>query len=84
MIGMRFREICEEEDVVDKMSAQITSYAVKLSSLAVSEKEHQEVTHMLQVLSDIERISDYCENISEFAESLIEAKPSLLMTAKKS
>ena len=39
------REICEEEDVVDKMSAQITSYAVKLSSLAVSEKEHQEVTH---------------------------------------
>lgn len=68
------REICEEEDVVDKMSAQITSYAVKLSALAVSEKEHQEVTHMLQVLSDIERISDYCENISEFAESLIGGK----------
>ena len=25
---------------------------------------------LLQILSDIERISDYCENISEFAETL--------------
>lgn len=27
---------------------------------------------MLQIVSDMERISDYCENISEFAESLLE------------
>ena len=68
------REICEEEDVVDKMSAQITSYAVKLSSLAVSEKEHQDVAHLLQVVSDMERICDYCENISECAEAMRERK----------
>ena len=64
----------EEESVVDKLSAGITTYAIKISSLQVSEREHQEVAHLLQIVSDMERISDYCENISEFAETLREKK----------
>ena len=64
----------EEESTVDKLSAGITTYAIKISSLQVSEKEHQEVAHLLQIVSDMERISDYCENISEFAETLQEKK----------
>ena len=64
----------EEETTVDKLSAGITDYAIKLSSLQISEKEHQDLAHLLQMLSDIERISDYCENISEFAETLYEKK----------
>ncbi|WP_461816125.1 Na/Pi cotransporter family protein [Faecalimonas sp.] len=64
----------EEESTVDKLTAGITTYAIKISSLQVSEKEHQEVAHLLQIVSDIERISDYCENISEFAETLKEKK----------
>ena len=66
----------EEETTVDKLSAGITGYAIKLSGLQISEKEHQDVAHLLQMVSDIERISDYCENISEFAESLYEKKAS--------
>lgn len=64
----------EEETTVDKLSAGITNYAIKLSALQISEKEHQDVAHLLQLVSDIERISDYCENISEFAEALYEKK----------
>lgn len=64
----------EEETKVDKLSAGITEYAIKLSSLQISEKEHQDVAHLLQMVSDIERISDYCENISEFAENLYQKK----------
>ena len=64
----------EEETTVDKLSAGITNYAIKLSALQISEKEHQDVAHLLQLVSDIERISDYCENISEFAETLYEKK----------
>lgn len=66
----------EEEAKVDRLSAGITSYAIKLSALQISQKEHQYLSHMLQVISDMERISDYCENISEFAESLQEKKVS--------
>lgn len=64
----------DEESKVDKLSAGITEYAIKLSSLQISEKEHQDVAHLLQMVSDMERISDYCENISEFAENLYQKK----------
>ncbi len=66
--------IKDEESTVDKLSAGISEYAIKISSLRVSDKEHQEVAHLLQIISDIERVSDYCENISEYAENLYEKK----------
>lgn len=66
----------EEENKVDKLSAGITEYAIKLGALQISEKEHQEVAHLLQMVSDMERVSDYCENISEFAENLYQKKVS--------
>ncbi len=67
-------EIKEEENTVDRLCSGITNYVVKLSSLSLNEKEHHEVASILQTASDIERISDYCENISEFAETLAERK----------
>lgn len=67
-------DIKEDESKVDRLCGGITEYAIKLSTLTIAEKEHQDVAHILQVLSDMERISDYCENISEFAETLQEQK----------
>lgn len=72
----------EDEDTVDKMCAGITDYAIKLSSMQIGEREHQTVSHLLQVLSDIERVSDYCENISEYAETMIEKKITFSETAR--
>lgn len=73
----------EDEDTVDKLCAGITEYAIRLGTLQISEKEHQTVARLLQVLSDIERVSDYCENISEFAESLLEKKAAFSDVAKE-
>lgn len=73
----------EDEDTVDKMCAGITEYTIKLGAMQISEREHQTVSHLLQVLSDIERVSDYCENISEYAETLIEKKVSFSDIAKE-
>ena len=73
----------EDEDVVDKLCAGITAYAIRLGTLQISEKEHQTVAHLLQILSDIERVSDYCENISEFAETLVEKKVSFSTVARE-
>lgn len=70
----KISEIKEEEETVDRLCSGITNYVVKLSSLALNEREHQQVASILQILSDIERISDYCENLSEFAETLNERK----------
>ena len=67
----RLREI---ETEVDALSAGLTDYAIRLSALQISEREHQLVSRYIQVISDIERISDYCENISEFAETMLDKK----------
>ena len=42
--------------------------------MQISEKEHEYIARLLQVVSDIERISDYCENIAEAAGILEENK----------
>lgn len=75
-------QVREDESTVDKLCAGITDYAVKLSTMQISEKEHETVAHLLQILSDIERVSDYCENISEYAETMIEKKVTFSDIAK--
>lgn len=67
-------KIREEESVVDRLCSDITAYVIKLNSLSINEREHKKVASLLQIISDVERISDYCENISEFAEVLRESK----------
>ena len=67
-------EIREEESIADRLCKGITDYLIRISSLAINEKEHQHVASLLQIVSDIERISDYCENISEYAENLANQK----------
>lgn len=67
-------QLREDEKVVDALCAGITEYTIKIASLQISEREHTQTAHLLQVVNAIERISDYCENISEFAEEMIEQK----------
>ena len=66
--------IKENEVVVDKLGTQITEYTIKLGSLNISEKEHEDVARLLSIVTDIKRISDYCENIAEYAQTLKEDK----------
>lgn len=70
----RIKEIKEKERKTDLLTAGISDYAMQLSTLNIGEKEHEEVSHILQVISDMERISDHCENIAEFAEQMKEKK----------
>lgn len=64
----------EYEEQVDELCGGITEYVIKITKLQISQKEHEFLARLLQVLSDMERISDYCENISEYAETLAEKK----------
>ena len=68
-------EIKEMEEKVDRLCGGITEYVIKISTLSISEKEHRRSSRTAyRYLSDMERISDYCENVSEFAETLYERK----------
>lgn len=76
-------KIKDDEQTVDKLCGTISDYAIRLGSLQISEQEHQSVARLLQVLSDVERVSDHCENVSEYAETMIEKKIEFSEIAKE-
>lgn len=53
------------ESTIDRLSNEITEYLVKIGNKHISVQENEVVNAMLQVIIDIERVSDYCENIGE-------------------
>lgn len=69
------KKVHEIEDVVDMLQHEIVHY---LSKLLASEQltEHQSIrlTGLLHVVSDIERIGDYCDNIAVSAQVKIDKK----------
>jgi len=69
------KKVHEIEDVVDMLQHEIVHY---LSKLLASEQltEHQSIrlTGLLHIVSDIERIGDYCDNIAVSAEVRIDKK----------
>ncbi len=67
-------KIKDDESVIDKFTAVTTEYAIKIASLQISEKEHEQASRLLQIVNDIERVSDYCENISEYAQEMVDNK----------
>lgn len=79
----KIRQIKELEKRVDRMTSDISDFAISLSSLQISQREHRETMQVLQVVSDMERISDQCENIAEYAEQMIERGLKLSDDAKR-
>ena len=62
------------EEQVDQYEDQLGSYLVKLSAQELSTQDAQEVTKLLHVLSDIERISDHAVGIAASATEMDEKK----------
>ena len=58
------------EDDVDKMEDKIGSYLVKLSAKNSSGEGSREITKLLHIIGDLERISDHAVNIAESAEEM--------------
>ena len=58
------------EDDVDKMEDKIGSYLVKLAAKNSSGEGSREITKLLHLIGDFERISDHAVNIAESAEDM--------------
>lgn len=63
-------EIRKEEDEVDIYEDALGSYLVKLSERSMDESDSHEVTKLLHMIGDLERISDHAVNMLESAEEL--------------
>lgn len=63
-------KIREAEGKVDIYEDELGSYLVKLSSEKMDERDSHEVTKLLHIIGDLERISDHSVNLVDSAEEI--------------
>ncbi|MBR7151332.1 MAG: Na/Pi cotransporter family protein [Clostridia bacterium] len=68
------KAIREAEEQTDHYEDVIGTYLVKLSTRQISEKDSAEVTKLLKIIGDLERISDHAVNLLESSEELRDKK----------
>ena len=68
--GKAADEIREAESRVDVYEDVLGSYLVKLSSQNMDERDSHEVTKLLHIIGDLERISDHSVNLVDSAEEI--------------
>ena len=67
-------KIREEENRTDKYEDILGTYLLKLGALPLSDAESEEVTELLKLIGDFERIGDHAVNVLESAEELYDKK----------
>jgi len=69
------KKVREIEDVMDMLQHEIVHYLSKLlASSTLTENQSVRLTGLLHVVSDLERIGDYCDNIADSAEVKLDKK----------
>ena len=76
-------DIRKAEDTVDIYEDVLGSYLVKLSSQDMTPQDSHEVTKLLHMIGDFERISDHAVNLLESVEELREKKLDFSEEAKR-
>ena len=64
----------QEEDYVDQMHEQITHYLIKCGGLQITEKQRNHVSVMLQIVDELENMSDNCYTTIMLIQRSIEKK----------
>lgn len=77
------QSVREAEEKVDKYEDSLGTYLVKVSSKSMSEADSHEVSKLLHMIGDFERISDHAVNIAESAEEIHSKGLSFSPAAKK-
>lgn len=70
----RIEGIKERENIIDMLEDKANAYLLRLSKKELSDKEGMQVSQLLQLVSEVERIGDYTVNIMECAQDFFENK----------
>ena len=62
----------EREDAIDEMDIRVTNYLVKVGNEEVTEQENRDITRLLKIESEFEKIGDYAYKFSKLVENLKE------------
>ena len=76
-------KVRKQESKADNYEDSLGSYLIKVSESAVDEQDSKQVTKLLHIIGDFERISDHAVNIVESAEEIDEKKMVFSAEAQK-
>lgn len=66
--------IKEYEDAIDRMEDKLSGYLLKVNECELTDAENRDVTALLHMVSEFERIGDYTINIVESAQQLYDGQ----------
>ncbi len=70
----KYKKVHEKENLIDQYEDKLGTYLMKLTGREMTEPQMQQVSVLLHVVSDFERLSDHAVNIAETANELNEKK----------
>ena len=73
----------EDEERVDVFEDEIGSYLLKISGCELSSDDNLEVTKLLHVIGDLERLSDHAVNLAESSFEMYEKKVDFSPVARR-
>lgn len=68
----KIKAIKETEKLIDKYEDKTSAYLVKIAGKELAEKDSHEVTRLLSIVGELERISDHAVTITEVTEEVNE------------
>lgn len=75
-------QVFENEKIINEIETEIVEYLVKLSNAPLLEEQHNEITRVMNIVNDLERIGDHADNIAELALIAIDDNLGLTEDAK--
>ena len=67
-------KVRKQEGKADNYEDSLSSYLIKVSESGVDEQDSKQITKLLHIIGDFERISDHAVNIIESAEEITDKK----------
>ncbi len=70
----RIRGLEKKEELVDILQKEIMAFLVKLSQKSISSETSETIGSLMNMVNDLERIGDHCENLWQLGSRKIEEK----------
>ncbi len=64
----------KKEDLIDLLQRQIIDFLVAVSQRPISQELSKEISSLMHMVNDLEKVGDYCENLWELGEKKIDQK----------
>ena len=64
----------KKEDLTDILQKEITDFLVALSQKSITQETSQEVASMMNMVNDLERVGDHCENLWSLSQRKLDQR----------